>query len=458
MKKCYSIILPVVKGFLYCAVAVQIVLGILYIGSNFMTVPQFQETAIYLEMTENFVADEYIGVLYPLLVWLCTAIPWIPYQIPIYLIQIVVGIFCVYHFACAWTEKKRVAFICALWINTIPFIAQAHVTVLPHSLAFSFLILMFLEVLKAVKNKTALSTVDWSVLLCSYTILVQLAREYFMAGMLLVVWAVCMQIYAPKRKALLFFATVMISLGIVSSNVAIYKITETEGYYGRIQRSPEAAFFQRVGMSTMTDRFMIYMPEEIGECFTGEELEEFARFPYKVQTEFGPTLEARYGKEYANELYWKLGWLGLGNATTDSLKNIAEDACNYVIPAAMYYTWRNGELKGMTGWNYQQFVEQAPGLSVTYVRVSQFLWLLGFGTSLAACVVLAFHRGKLYTRLWLPVLIYLGLNGLYFALGGVSAYDYKLALLPLALNYAWIACMLNLAGRELYEQTKEELA
>ena len=441
MKNVYKIILPVVKGFVYCAMAIQIVLGVLYIGRNFMAVPQFYETERYLVMAETLVIDEYAGILFPLLIRLCRLIPLIPYQIPLYLIQILVGILSVYHFAGTWTEQKGVAIGCSLWINTIPFVAQAHVTVLPHSLAFSFLVLMLLEVLKYTKNKEPLVITDSAVVLCSYVILVQLGREYFFAGTLLVAWAVLLQLYHKKQKALMLGVTVLISLGVLVSNLAIYEVTQTKGSYGRIQRSFQAIFFQRVGMSTMTDRFMIYMPEEMGESFTSNDLEEFAKYPYRLQYEFGPMLEARYTRNYANGLYWKMGLLGFGNATKDSLQSIAEDTLNYVLPAGMYFTWLDGNEKGITSWNYQQFIKQAPELSVTYVKICQYLWLFGFALSTAVGIIVVCHRRKLYVRIWLPTVIFVAAFGLYFALQGANIYDYKLALLPLALGYAWIACV-----------------
>ena len=68
MKKLVQVFLPVLQGFLVCAAVLQIVPGIVYIGKNFMAVPQFRDTTIYLEMSERFVVDEYTGILYPLLV------------------------------------------------------------------------------------------------------------------------------------------------------------------------------------------------------------------------------------------------------------------------------------------------------------------------------------------------------------------------------------------------------
>jgi hypothetical protein len=121
--------------------------------------------------------------------------------------------------------------------------------------------------------------------------------------------------------------------------------------------------------------------------------------------------------------------------------DIAEDTLNYAFPAGMYFNWRDGELKGLTGWNYLQFLNQAPHLATVYVEISQFFWVIGFGASLIAAVVLMAHRRTLLVRFWMPVGIYIMINSLYFAMQGANVYDYKLALFPLALSYAGILCM-----------------
>ena len=441
MKKVIQVIKPVIQGFVLCAVALQIVLGVIYIGSNFMAVPQFRDTTIYLEMAEHFVADEYTGILYPLFVKLCLGISIVPYQILIYLIQIIVGLFCVYHFVCTWTDRKLLALLCALWINTIPFVAQAHVTVLPHSLAFSFLLLMLLEVLKGTVYRKPLSIADWAVLLCSYTILAQLTQGYLLAGTLLVGWAVCLQLYAQAQKVLWFLVCMLICTGIFVSNLAVFHITQTPGYYGRMQRSLEARFFQRAGVATLSGKFLVYMPEEIQACFTASELDWLNKYPYQIETEFGPTLEARYGKEYADKLYWELGMLGLKTATKATLLDIAEDTIGYAMPLGYYATWQDGELKGATSWNYQQFIEETPELATAYAKICHFLWMSGFAVSVTVCFVAACGNKKFYLNIWVPVLLYVIAYALYFALGGAGTYDYKLSLLPMVLSYAPMCCL-----------------
>ena len=436
MKKIIQVLLPVIRGFVLCAAALQIVLGVIYIGKNFMAVPQFRDTTIYLEMAERFVVDEYTGILYPLLVKLCSSIAIIPYQIPIYLIQIAAGVYCVYHFIYTWTERSITALVCALWVNTIPFVAQAHVTVLPHSLAMACLVVMILQVLRGSVNRRPLTIPEWAELLCSFVILAQLDRAYLIPGMLFVIWGACLQFYNATHKWMLLSVSLLIGISMVVINLAIYDAVQTPGHYGRIQRSFASAFFQRTGVITLNGKYLVHMPEEISQCFTDAELNEIGKYPYKIETEFGPTLEARYGEERADELYMALGKLGLATATKDNILEIAEDLVSYAIPLADYVTWQDGELKGATSWNYQQFMGQAPEFAADYVRICNFLWLLGFGTSMAVCAVLAVRYKKYHFRIWVPMLICLVLYAGYFAMGGMETYDYKLSLLPMIMSCA----------------------
>jgi len=87
MKKIFNNVLPVIKGFAFCGVLLQIVLGLIYIGSNMMIVPAYHETTIYTEIAQKFILDEYMTGIYPFLIKLFSWIPFIPYQIPIYLLQ-----------------------------------------------------------------------------------------------------------------------------------------------------------------------------------------------------------------------------------------------------------------------------------------------------------------------------------------------------------------------------------
>ena len=447
MKRVINGFWPVLRGFLWGFVGLQIVLGVYYIGNHFMVVPQFRDTLIYLEMTEQFVMDEYTGLLYPVLVKVCYSLLGEFYFIPIYLLQIIAGLFCVYHFICTFTEKKILAAACSLWLNTIPFVAQVHVSILPHSLALCCMVLMLLEIVKGAVQRRPLMLGEWAVLLCSFTILCQLTRGYIWVGTLFLIWAAGLQFYKSTHKGIMCLITLLICAGIVVCNLAIYHGTERTGFYGRIQNTPQAIFFQRTAGPILSEKYMIYMPEEIETCFTGAELDMFGRYPYKVQNEMGPVLEARYGKERAAEIYVELGLLGLETATKDNLISFAEATISYAMPLMTYGTWRDGQVKGMTSWNYQQFTGQMPVLATAYSNICYKLWLIGLGLSVIILGAMAWKQRRLQVRIWLPALCFLGLFGALLALKGAGVYDYKLALLPMMLGYGPI-CILLLLNKD----------
>lgn len=441
MKKVIQAIMPVVRGFFLCAVFLQIALGTVYIGKNFMTVPQYRDTLIYLEMADRFVIDEYTGILYPLLVKLCYGIPFIPHQIPIYLIQIIMGVGSVYYAAHNWINQKLYALICALWINTIPFMAQAHVTILPHSLAMTCLILMVSQVLKGSIKRRALTFVEWAELFCSFVILAQLDRAYLIPGMLFVIWGAGLQFYNATHKFMMCGVSLLIGIGVLVINLGMYEVVQTPGYYGRIQRTGASVFFQRTGIETLNGKYRVYMPEEVQEAFSGEDLTDMSKFPYKIETEFGPTLEARYGREKAKELYIALGRLGLNTATKNNLSAAAVDVVNYAIPLGAHGIGLEGAQKGATSWNYQQFVRVAPTLAADYARICHFLWSVLLGASLLTCFILRIGRKKRTARVWIPACICILLYAVCFALGGTDSYDYKKALFPMVMSYMPICYM-----------------
>lgn len=434
MKKVLNVLLPIIKGFTFCAIVLQIILGALYIASNIMTVPAYWETIIYTEIAEQFVLDEYMTYLYPMLIKVCSMLPILNYQVLIYVLQIAVGLFCVYKVATGWTDNKKAAVVCALWVNTLPFIAQAHVTLLPYSFVWALMAVMVSFVAKATYEKEALSFVEWFHLLLGFTLVAQLDKSYLIVTSLLLVWAIGLQIYRTNKIILSMLISVIMFASVLACNLGIYQITQTDGYYGRMQRSVEAALFQRVGMSIMTEDLIYYMPEEVKESFGGKELETFKKYPYQLQRNFGPTLEARYGKERANEIYLELGLLGFDNATKESVYAIVTDMLNYAFPMGMYKTWRSADDMGATSWNYQQFVAKAPELSTFYIHASQLIWEIGFLLSIIAGILSFSANHKNSIRVGLMLIGYMLIFGLFFALRGTGIYDYKISLLPLTIG------------------------
>lgn len=434
MKSKLKSLLPIIKGFAFCGIVLQILLGTFYMVGNMTRVPEFWETTIYAEIAEQFILDEYMTYLYPMLVKVVKFLPIVNYQISIYMLQIFAGVFCVYKITTSWTDNKKAAVACALWVNTLPFVAQAHTTILPHSFVWTLLAIETSIVAKATYEKKAISLREWSYLLLGFTLIAQLDKSYFIVTIVLLVWAVGLQIYHKNKKVLSLLGGILLSASIIACNLGIYQITQTNGYYGRMQRSPEALLFRRAGTSVMTEKFFSYMPPEVKETFTGKELEIIKKYPYQIQRTFGSTLEARFGKERANEIYFELGIWGFENATKGTIYATVTDALNYAFPMAMFGTWENDGSMGATSWNYQQFTANKPRLATFYIHTSQVLWGIGFIAGLIAGTLALFSKNRKGVVLALLLIGYLFVYGFVFALRGTGMYDYKLALLPLAVS------------------------
>lgn len=423
------------RGFLFCAAAVQIVFGMLYIVGNYTAVPQFYETELYLQTAEQLVLDEQMGILYPLLIRLSQAVKIVPYQTVLYTIQLALGISSVYYAVYRWTGKKYKALLGTLWINTIPCVAQAHVTVLPHSLAAACMVFMCFHLLRASVLRRALKIAEWSVILGGFLLLAQLDTVYLLPGILFVIWAVVLQGCQQSHRMLLCGVSILIGIGMLIVNLSIYHVVQTPAAFGRMQHSFASVFFQRLGVQTMKEKYQPQMPEELQQDFTGKELECFGNYPYLIEEQFAPALLERYGEARTKEIYYALGTLGFSEATKANLVAICEDMFYYAVPMSSYIAASKGAQTGMMSWNYQQFIRQTPLLAVMYIRISSVLWSVLFAAGVLLFVCRAVWQKRVQPAKWLPAVLCVLVYAAFFALRGTELYDYKLALFPAIIGY-----------------------
>ena len=74
-----------IKYLFYLITIVQVFLGLLWVIRNFGKVYMWPETAEYLDIAKNYVIDEYVGIIYPILVRFL-------YFIPLYIFQLALAI------------------------------------------------------------------------------------------------------------------------------------------------------------------------------------------------------------------------------------------------------------------------------------------------------------------------------------------------------------------------------
>ena len=143
----------------------QIILGIVWMCGNFFVMEKFGVSLQYIESAKTFVIDDYMGILYTLLIagaqGIANIIP-LPFYIWIYLVQLV---------ACAFVfsglirlllptlSKKWVGFI-TVYLMTIPMIMQFILSVTPDALGLC-LALSLVCVSIRIASLLCLSQIGW---------------------------------------------------------------------------------------------------------------------------------------------------------------------------------------------------------------------------------------------------------------------------------------------------------
>ena len=86
-----------IRSLLLIGMGVQIILGLIWIGGNITSGCLAEETVIYEKAAETMVMDEYVGVLYPLLIrfsQIIMGIMGLPYESFLYMLQLGVAFVC----------------------------------------------------------------------------------------------------------------------------------------------------------------------------------------------------------------------------------------------------------------------------------------------------------------------------------------------------------------------------
>ena len=145
MQKANGHIRAVLSRMILFGLSIQIVLGILWMGCNFGRFQEFGESRFYIEVSKNFLFDEYTGALYPVLLMLARGIEEIlpiPYTYVIQTLQLVAAFISGYVFLGALGVRKTgYGVLGSMAILTVPMAMQCHLAVLPHSLTLSAFLL-----------------------------------------------------------------------------------------------------------------------------------------------------------------------------------------------------------------------------------------------------------------------------------------------------------------------------
>ncbi len=370
----------ILKWMFVLLMVAQIVLGIGWILANIMHLPMFHETILLNRAADLFVVDEYMGILYPVLIkmtkWI-EKVSGFPFYSQLYALQLIsaLGAFLYMLRYSGWISGngllgKLKYGLAALYMLTFPLLLQLHMAVLPYSLAASISIIMICDGLYYLYH---MEEVRGSVLirLCGlWMLVVLLLPDYsWMLGIFMMTLFVKI-LYGNKiwrNRILICMLSTVLCFGVIGNT------TQVPGSMGRIQKSASSCLLSRFVWPNLGS-YSFFWPQEVGDIFTLEELSGMAVYSESMMYDFGPVLEENYGKETANNIYFKMAVAAFGLNTKQILIDTGRDFVSYLCPQIAFQQQQKDNRGALLAWNYGRLQEQTPMLTKYYVNISFACW------------------------------------------------------------------------------------
>lgn len=453
-----NVITKILTRVLVIGFGVQIALGVFWACLQFPYFQEFGESYFLLKVQASLVCDEYMGILYPLLIKgalaIASIIP-IPYYCCLYALQLAVAVLSARYFLGAFPaiREKNALFgwFSALAMMSFPMAMQCHVAVLPHSLAASAFMLQLGIAIRASFTKD-LPSKRITLIGILWLVEILLLPEYRLFGGILLTACAIWEIFQTRQtKTGLagMMAVVIVTAAMLGIVPQIWHFTVTEGAYGRMRDTAEAAAMRRFAWDDFGELYG-YWPEELKEALTQEDIAICNKYPEKKLWILGEKVDGVYGKEKAREIYAAVAKAGKQVRMKRNLKEILKDGIGYAFAPLAQLSLMEG--KGGSGYsasNYEIMRMKNPRLTSLYVRYSDWFFVGALFISLLLLgAVSAGMDGKERFALLKKGLGYLCLGGLFmcvYVTRGGGILDQKNGL-PVTMLWAAFACIMASIG------------
>lgn len=398
--------------------AVQIVLGIAYILSNLGQYQTYAESDTLLQVSKTFLVDEYIGILYPLLVAFCSdieRITTIPFLYFIEAIQLVAAFAADYYVVGVVMKRtnnrekqksiydKLKKIYVTLFLFTIPFTMQMNLALLPYSLATTSFVVVFgicLSIIKIEKQREYKGGVfekhpffrrKCVILALFFTLQSLLYPKYFWLYTLYLIFFFVWFCFQQRKKnsncsteqrmvekkvrhkrIAVLFLTLCIGAGCFQG---IYTCTTTPGCYGKIQNSFSAAMVSRFVWPNFATNYYFWS-DDIKAVMTLDDAVYICQREDAVEDYFGALVEDAYGRKKANQLYLQMAKRCFMDRTKECLVDIKNDLIDYFFMPSTILRNLQGQGTSENGWNYEKFRSETPKLVKLYCRFSLLSWFV----------------------------------------------------------------------------------
>lgn len=463
MQKAIGHISAVLKGILFIGISIQTVFGIVWMCCNFSFIPQFGESLFYMQLSRTLRCDEYTGILYPLFLWIVRRNHYV-----VYVLQLAAAYAASRRFLCTLRPDmgKCRRIWCCLACLTIPVALQCHLAMLPCSFVSSLLLLelsLLSEAVKVMGLQGDLQhiqriagesgrTGDRGILrrlteLCGcWLVSALLLPEYLYLGavpVLCLCFCCRLQWKGQRRRKLYGVLLIAAFIGMIAG---ISSLTQTEGLYGKVRKTPLMAFTQRIAWTSLLADYegwpwqIIYHLDEytiIEAAWYADGMDRLL-FPAMEKAVADQVITEKEAIEYCGTLI-ETAWRWHKSVI---LREMAWDVLGYGASPAFLQSFLAGEgYDSYSSRNYEVFLEHTPKLSKRYMDYGSWWFTAALGLT-AVLQLLQWCKGHERERRQTGqiVLCFLAAAGamvLWYTMRGAGMMDYKNTLLIDELWMTW---------------------
>ncbi len=415
-------------------------MGILWMILNFTEYFPCGQTDRLIAMTTDLRANEYEGVLYPLLIMLANILSKlckIPFYIFIYILQIFISLYACILFSCSVVpQNKKLGIAGGIALGCFPFFMQNNMMIALNSLVFSLMLIVFSFIVTLMKSEKPLGEKAMWTMGLLYLLLSLLKPDMLVIALIpFLLFTVLNSIKSMRldRKGLFYIVCMVLCLGI--SVLAVIKTTSSDndnrpsrsiayyemyrlcypGYQANIDKLPDEAYY------------LAYCSPS-GDCYAENGIEIAAVF------------EENFGKDSAKRYCRELAKLCFDQNRAYIIKSMLWDFVGYNLSPAVVLRQLHGKgLDSYTSVNILHMMGKTPALTMIYIKYG-CLWFV-FSMILGGASLVARHRQKLKygtKGMIISAVIMELFVSLLLTLRGAGMYDYRLSITGLSFIFAMI--------------------
>lgn len=341
--------------YFFCMVTVIQSLAMLYFfGTQFTKVTMYADTAEYLEIARSLQTDEYMGILYPLLLrgtmWLENVLVIKYYQIT-YIVQLAAMIMATAYFVASYFDfgKSKVKFyVVVSYLVSIPMIAVMYTRLEPVVLQ----VVLWLFLLGSIKRMWIAEKKNGyslGILITSAAMVLLIPNDRYV---LLFFYAVITAMVLVRKQewrrigvmSILFLVCAALCTGFLQSG---------EGR-GRMEHNLSSAWFLECTSPHFAKDYVCW-PEEVRAVIPLEEAVLMVRRDDGLLMGIDQRLVEVYGREKTNGFYRQMGNTAFGMHTKETVYSVRDDVIQGVLTPFSIMNHKNSGYNSKDGYRYSEF-------------------------------------------------------------------------------------------------------